>query len=103
MERNGNGTELAADPRHASNQAHSSPSPFSRCRRIARSILIAPVWLYQHTLGVVLPDSCRFSPTCSDYFIQAVRKHGAIKGAWLGVRRFLRCHPYCKGGHDPVP
>ncbi|MFH1730123.1 MAG: membrane protein insertion efficiency factor YidD [Planctomycetota bacterium] len=64
---------------------------------------MAPVWLYQHTLGVVLPDSCRFTPTCSDYFIQAVRKHGAIEGAWLGVRRFLRCHPYCKGGHDPVP
>ena len=103
MEQNGNGIELAADPRHASSEAHSSPSPLSRCRHAARSLLIASVWLYQHTIGLALPNSCRFTPTCSDYFIQAVRKHGAIKGAWLGVRRILRCHPYRKGGHDPVP
>ncbi len=68
-----------------------------------RHALIGLVRVYQWTLGVVLPNSCRFSPTCSQYFIEAVRKHGAIKGAWLGVRRILRCHPYHKGGHDPVP
>ena len=66
-------------------------------------LLVGLARLYQHTLGVVLPDSCRFSPTCSQYFIQAVRKHGALKGAWLGVRRILRCHPFGGSGHDPVP
>ena len=66
-------------------------------------LLVGLARLYQHTLGAVLPDSCRFSPTCSDYFIQAVRKHGALKGAWLGFRRILRCHPYGGSGHDPVP
>lgn len=103
MERNSNGAELAADRLQAGSEAHSSRSPLSRCRHVARSLLVASVWLYQHTIGLALPNSCRFTPTCSDYFIQAVRKHGAIKGAWLGVRRILRCHPYCKGGHDPVP
>jgi len=103
VERNSNGAELAAEPLHTSNEAHSSPSPLSRCRHAARSLLIAHVWLYRHTIGLALPDSCRFTPTCSDYFIQAVRKHGAIKGAWLGVRRILRCHPYGGSGHDPVP
>ena len=66
-------------------------------------LLIGLARLYQYTLGAVLPDSCRFSPTCSQYFIQAVRKHGAIKGAWLGTRRILRCHPFGGSGHDPVP
>jgi putative membrane protein insertion efficiency factor len=70
---------------------------------LPRASLIGLVRLYQYTLGAVLPDACRFSPTCSEYFVQAVRKHGAAKGAWLGVRRILRCHPYCDGGHDPVP
>ncbi len=66
-------------------------------------LLVGLARIYQYTLGAVLPDSCRFSPTCSQYFIQAVRKHGAIKGAWLGTRRILRCHPYGGSGHDPVP
>ena len=66
-------------------------------------LLVGLARLYQCTLGAVLPDSCRFSPTCSNYFIQAVRKHGALKGAWLGMRRILRCHPYGGSGHDPVP
>ncbi len=70
---------------------------------IARGILIALARLYQYTLGAVLPDSCRFAPTCSEYFIGAVRKHGALRGAWLGVRRLLKCHPYHAGGRDPVP
>ncbi len=46
---------------------------------------------------------CRFQPTCSQYFLDALDKHGALKGAWLGIRRILRCHPWGKSGYDPVP
>jgi hypothetical protein len=65
--------------------------------------LVALARLYQHTLGMVLPDTCRFTPTCSEYFARAVRKHGALRGAWLGVKRILRCNRYFEGGNDPVP
>jgi len=75
----------------------------SRSRRVARSSLIAAVRLYQRTVGTALPNSCRFVPTCSEYFVEAVQKFGAVKGTWLGIRRILRCNPYCQGGHDPVP
>ncbi len=69
----------------------------------AQFLLVGLLRLYQRTLGAVLPNSCRFRPTCSEYFIQAVQKFGPLKGTALGVWRFLRCNPYCKGGHDPVP
>lgn len=49
------------------------------------------------------PSSCRYQPTCSHYAIDALQKHGAIKGTWLTTKRILRCHPWAKGGHDPVP
>jgi len=70
---------------------------------LASGVAIGLIRLYQHTVGAILPDSCRFEPTCSEYCIRAVRKFGALKGAWLGVRRILRCHPYCDGGRDPLP
>jgi len=70
---------------------------------LPRLAIIGMVRLYQRTLGAILPDACRFSPTCSQYVIEAVGKHGALRGAWLGLRRVLRCHPYRDGGHDPVP
>ena len=48
-------------------------------------------------------NQCRFSPTCSHYAIEALEKHGAIRGSWLTIKRIGRCHPGCEGGHDPVP
>ncbi len=66
-------------------------------------LLIALARLYQKTVGIMLPDACRFTPTCSQYFIEAVRRHGAVRGAWLGFRRLMRCNQFFKGGHDPVP
>lgn len=59
--------------------------------------------LYKTFLSPFLPSACRFEPTCSIYMMQAVEKYGVIRGTWLGVKRILRCQPFCKGGHDPIP
>jgi putative membrane protein insertion efficiency factor len=66
-------------------------------------ILIAFIRLYQLLLKPFLGSSCRFEPTCSNYALQAIKKHGAIKGFILMVKRLLKCHPYHPGGNDPVP
>ena len=58
--------------------------------------------LYKTFLSPFLPPACRFTPTCSTYAVEAVEKYGAFKGTWLGVKRILRCQPFCKGGFDPV-
>ena len=59
--------------------------------------------LYQKLLSPLLPPSCRFTPTCSQYTLEAVLKYGAIKGTWLGIKRLSKCHPLHPGGDDPVP
>jgi len=64
------------------------------------------LWLirfYQRNLSPLHPPCCRFTPTCSQYALEAIRKYGALKGGYLALRRILRCHPLCKGGYDPVP
>ena len=63
--------------------------------------LIGLVRLYQVTLSPILGGRCRFHPSCSQYFIEAVRKYGALRGALKGVGRLARCHPFCSGGYDP--
>jgi putative membrane protein insertion efficiency factor len=70
---------------------------------IPRTILMGFIRGYQLLISPVLPASCRFHPSCSEYARQAVSKHGAGKGSWLGLRRLLRCHPFHPGGYDPVP
>jgi hypothetical protein len=59
--------------------------------------------LYKRALSPLLPPLCRYHPTCSEYCAEAVERHGVIKGLWLGLRRILRCHPFGRGGLDPVP
>ncbi|HLG27232.1 MAG TPA: membrane protein insertion efficiency factor YidD [Paenisporosarcina sp.] len=59
--------------------------------------------LYQKIISPLTPPSCRFYPTCSHYGVEAVEKHGALKGTYLAVKRILRCHPFNEGGYDPVP
>lgn len=59
--------------------------------------------LYKLCLSPLFGNVCRFEPYCSDYAVEAIEKHGLVRGSYLGVRRLLRCHPYCDGGHDPVP
>ena len=58
---------------------------------------------YQLTLSPWLGRACRFSPSCSQYGIDALKTHGTLAGCWLTARRLSRCHPWCEGGHDPVP
>lgn len=68
-----------------------------------RHVLIFGVRAYQVGLGPLLPASCRYYPTCSAYAIEALERHGALRGSWLTIRRLLRCHPFRPGGFDPVP
>ena len=68
-----------------------------------KAVLLALVRFYQRTLAWVVPVQCRFHPSCSQYFTEAVERHGALKGTWLGVRRLLRCRPFGGSGYDPVP
>ena len=64
-------------------------------------IFLIKVW--QRTFSQVLPPSCRFTPSCSHYGVEAIQKYGALKGGWLTLKRIGRCHPFNPGGYDPVP
>ncbi|MBQ8532702.1 MAG: membrane protein insertion efficiency factor YidD [Clostridia bacterium] len=68
-----------------------------------RKLLIKFIRFYQKYLSPLKIPCCRFTPTCSQYAIEAITIHGSIKGIFLAVKRVLRCHPLCKGGYDPVP
>ncbi|GBD86566.1 putative membrane protein insertion efficiency factor [bacterium BMS3Abin03] len=59
--------------------------------------------IYQALISPLFPSSCRYTPTCSQYSIEALKKYGLIKGGWLGIKRISRCHPWGGSGHDPVP
>ena len=72
-------------------------------KKITQKILIGLVRFYQHAISPALPPSCRYTPTCSTYAIQALQKHGPIKGSWLAAKRISRCHPWGGKGYDPVP
>lgn len=66
-------------------------------------ILIIPVKLYQWTISPLIGPSCRYTPSCSVYTIEALKKHGPIKGLWLSIKRISSCNPWGGSGHDPVP
>ena len=66
-------------------------------------LLLLPIKFYQKAISPLFPPSCRFTPTCSQYAVEAITKHGAIKGTWLATKRILKCHPLGKSGYDPVP
>ena len=80
------------DPRAARGAA----TPFSR-------LLALPIKFYRRWISPALPPACRFTPTCSAYALQALERHGALRGSWLAIRRIARCHPWHPGGDDPVP
>lgn len=68
-----------------------------------RTVLVLLVRGYQVTLSPLLPAACRYYPSCSAYAIEALQKHGALRGSWLAAKRIARCHPFHPGGYDPVP
>ena len=68
-----------------------------------KRLLIAMVKFYRRNISPLRPPCCRYIPTCAQYALEALEKYGALKGSWLALRRFLRCHPFHKGGYDPVP
>ena len=71
------------------------------CDRAATALLVGLVVVYKATLSPLLGRHCRFQPTCSSYFRQAVEKHGALRGSLRGIARICRCHPWHRGGYDP--
>ena len=72
-------------------------------KNLLTRLLIAPIRFYRQYVSPLTPPACRFTPTCSPYAIEALQKHGPLKGLWLALRRLLRCHPWGGSGYDPVP
>ncbi|WP_116679099.1 membrane protein insertion efficiency factor YidD [Porphyromonas loveana] len=66
-------------------------------------LLLLPIHFYRRFISPMLPPSCRYTPTCSAYAVEAIRKHGPIRGLWLSIKRILKCHPWGGSGYDPVP
>ena len=72
--------------------------------KLLKKIFISPIILYQYSISPLIPSSCRFQPTCSQYSKEAILKYGLIKGVLLSLKRIIRCHPWGGGtGYDPVP
>ena len=85
----------AGDPR---------PGPGAWARKLApKAVVLAAIRIYRAGISPLLPPLCRFEPTCSRYCLEAIERHGLLRGSWLGLKRLLRCQPLCRGGHDPVP
>ena len=76
---------------------------WSRFKELLVRLLIAPIRFYRLFISPLTPPSCRFTPTCSQYAIEAIKKHGPFKGFYLALRRILRCHQCGGSGYDPVP
>lgn len=72
-------------------------------KRLFSQLLLLLIFFYQKCISPLKPPSCRFTPTCSQYAIEAIRKHGPLKGLYLAIKRILRCHPWGGSGYDPVP
>lgn len=72
-------------------------------RQVLTWLLLLPIYFYRAAISPILPPACRYTPTCSAYAMEAIRRHGPFYGFYLAVRRILRCHPWGGHGHDPVP
>ena len=70
--------------------------------RVVKYVLLFLLKSYKLAVSPLLPPSCRFVPTCSEYAYEAVERHGTLRGGWMSLRRLLRCHPFHPGGYDPV-
>lgn len=72
-------------------------------KTIVRHIFLIPVYIYRACISPMLPPACRFTPTCSQYCVEAIIKHGILRGSWLTIKRIMRCHPWGGSGYDSVP
>ena len=72
-------------------------------RKLVIWLLLLPIYFYKTAISPLTPPSCRFSPSCSTYAIEAIRRHGPLRGLYLAIRHILRCHPWGGSGYDPVP
>lgn len=72
-------------------------------KKILVAVLVLPIQFYRHCISPLFPPVCRFTPTCSQYAIEALRKHGPERGLWLAIKRICRCNPWGGSGYDPVP
>jgi hypothetical protein len=72
-------------------------------RKLLKNLLLIPIYFYRSCISPLKPPVCRFTPTCSEYAIQAINKYGPGKGLYLAIKRILRCHPWGGSGYDPVP
>ena len=70
--------------------------------KISKNIVISSINLYKYLISPLLGNNCRFVPTCSEYTKESIIKYGVIKGLWLGLKRIVKCHPWGKGGYDPI-
>ncbi|MBE6174031.1 MAG: membrane protein insertion efficiency factor YidD [Rikenellaceae bacterium] len=75
----------------------------SSCRRVVALPFIGLIRFYQRCISPYTPAACRYTPTCSQYALEAIRKYGPLKGCWLAAKRIARCHPWGGSGYDPVP
>jgi putative membrane protein insertion efficiency factor len=71
-------------------------------RKVVKAPMILLVKIYQYAISPFLPNACRYTPTCSQYAIDAINKYGPLKGSWIGMKRIARCHPWGGSGYDPV-
>ncbi|MBP6230201.1 MAG: membrane protein insertion efficiency factor YidD [Paludibacteraceae bacterium] len=72
-------------------------------KKLFQYLLLIPIYVYRAVISPIKPPTCRYTPTCSEYAIEAIKKHGPIKGLWLGTKRLFSCHPWGGSGYDPVP
>ena len=66
-------------------------------------LFLWPIYFYKYCISPLMPPSCRFTPTCSEYAVEAIKKYGPLRGGWLALKRLARCHPWGGSGYDPVP
>ncbi|MDD2798428.1 MAG: membrane protein insertion efficiency factor YidD [Bacteroidales bacterium] len=72
-------------------------------RKLLTFILLVPIYFYRYAISPIKPPTCRYTPTCSHYAVDALKKHGPVKGMYLAIKRVLSCHPWGGSGYDPVP
>jgi len=82
--------------------AHAQRAPGDRAASLARTVALAPIVLYQRLISPALPRRCKYEPTCSRYAVEAIGRHGVVRGLVLAAWRLLRCNPWSYGGYDPV-